>query len=464
MKYNQRLLLVIFCSAVFLASCHKTGMVPINTASRKDTQMANKPKPVPRLAVGATEQEFTEVVDGFTDNKRIMLGSPWSDFSPTGYYLLPGETLKLTVTQLAGTALPRLLIGTYSRDTTRWDPRTVTLTAGQNMIAPDTLGGMLWIRFTTNGTPSSKVRIRINSGAVRTPVFIKDQTTDWAAQLAQYTQAPDALLINNNVYVVWNRSRALNTPASEAGFILQTIDKAVDAGENYISGFDGSAPEHQLPVHKIVMVETNKKSVWGVATWYRVAFAPGLLNDCMSAAHMIAEGWGGWHELGHMHQQPAWTWSTLGEVTVNIYTLAAERAINGGGISRLKGTITNKALSYLADTASNKNFNDAAGVINDPFVRLMLFHQLWLAFGDAFYITLHKQTRMEKPVFSSTDNAGKMRYFMLKACSISGKDLTRFFKKWGMPVAQQVYDEIAALHLPGPDVDPSTLTDENTHR
>ena len=46
---------------------------------------------------------------------------------------------------------------------------------------------------------------------------------------------------------------------------------------------------------------------------------------------------------------------------------------------------------------------------------------------------------------------------MLKACEISGHDLTQFFKDWGMVGVESVYSEINALHLPLPSVNPSTL-------
>jgi hypothetical protein len=85
-----------------------------------------------------------------------------------------------------------------------------------------------------------------------------------------------------------------------------------------------------------------------------------------------------------------------------------------------------------------------------------MFHQLWLAYGDSFYQQLHKQTREENP--SLNDDAAKIRYFMLKACQISGRDLTAFFKKWGLQ-ADTVYAEIAALQLRPPTTNPSTLTD-----
>ena len=98
----------------------------------------------------------------------------------------------------------------------------------------------------------------------------------------------------------------------------------------------------------------------------------------------------------------------------------------------------------------------ATNVSVDVFVRLGMFQQLWRAYGDNFFQQLHRKTREEKPTLDT--DAKKMRYFMLKACEVSGNDLTGFFKKWGLQ-ADTVYAEIAALRLSAPTTDPSTLTD-----
>jgi hypothetical protein len=85
-----------------------------------------------------------------------------------------------------------------------------------------------------------------------------------------------------------------------------------------------------------------------------------------------------------------------------------------------------------------------------------MFQQLWLVYGDNFFQQLHRQTREEKPIM--VDDEAKMRYFMLKASKISGKDLTGFFKKWGLKNVL-AYAEIRALNLPAPVQDLSLLTD-----
>jgi len=91
-----------------------------------------------------------------------------------------------------------------------------------------------------------------------------------------------------------------------------------------------------------------------------------------------------------------------------------------------------------------------------------MFQQLKLAFGESFYHELHRQARRETNRPTTTDT--RMRWFMLKACNISGKNLTSFFQKWGMKLSTQsatdaVFTEITALGYPAPAQDITLLTD-----
>lgn len=58
----------------------------------------------------------------------------------------------------------------------------------------------------------------------------------------------------------------------------------------------------------------------------------------------------------------------------------------------------------------------------------------------------------------------RIRWFMLKACKIIGKNLSPFFKKWGMKLSTQsatdaVFTEITSLGLPTPLQDITLLKD-----
>ena len=54
---------------------------------------------------------------------------------------------------------------------------------------------------------------------------------------------------------------------------------------------------------------------------------------------------GPWHEVEHLHQQAPWEWEDLGEVTVNIYSLAVQTKF--GRQTRLEEEERYKALLLI---------------------------------------------------------------------------------------------------------------------
>lgn len=436
------------------------------TANISQKTIAINSNPNQSTTIGTNEQEFNELKDASQEGRRLRINYwNWTDFDPTGFYVPANTTLTLNVEQLAGTTLPKLLIGTYYRykGTQSNEPLIVQLTAGLNTISSGQYGGMLWIRYTTTGTPTSKAKITFNSGHLRVPIFIKNQTTqaDWDNQLATYT-APDVLLIGDRVYQLYSRTRAQGYQPQNNNAVLTTADRIWDL-ENYFTGIDGSATQHQPHVHnRILVTETDYTTGGGAAYayYYGIYFTPNYCDEAFTSKIGDINGWSVWHEMGHQHQQDVWTWSTLSEVTNNILSLFIERSM-GVSPSRLKRDNRWPAVStYLADTSPTKDFNTSTNINSaGPWIRLYMFQQLWLTYGDNFFIQLNKKARVDNPTI--TTDAAKMRWFMLSACTISGKNLTNFFRKWGFLVSESVYTEIANLNLPQPAIEPSTINEDN---
>ena len=416
--------------------------------------------PIDSLAISYdTIQVFNEVPSGTKEAKRLGQRNPASDFTATGFYVAPNETLTIHVEQLEdGSGVPTLFIGTFSRYKAKWNPTVVPLTAGINTIQADEYGGLLYIRYNANdnSTPTGKVQLEFRSGHRPAPHFVLGKTTNaqWQAMLDTWTTAPDVILESNETMLVASRAKALEYRQENQQQLMQTFDE-ITKGEYAISGIDNSSAQHKENVHKLLMTETDNSDYYMVATWYRTAYISSVMNVLLTVDGARNNGWGPWHELGHMHQQGAWTWDVLGEVTVNIYSLAVERKM-GHLTSRLtRDNVWVDAMDYLMVPYVEKDFN-ANGT--SVFVRLAMFQQLWLAFGDDFYQTLHKETREEQATFSTREQ--QMRYFMLKACTISGKNLSAFFRKWGLKVSESVYTEILNLNLPVPAEDLTSKTDD----
>lgn len=417
--------------------------------------------------IGDSQQDFKEKVSAATAQGRLQLSMHWADLDATGFYFSPNSTMEIFVKQLTGNAQPAIVIGTYNRFD-NVNPQVFNLKVGSNLIRPTTSrGGLVWVRFRAAGA-SSSVRLSFLGGFERAPVFLKNQTTpdEWINMLNTRNQANDVLLIGNNVYQVYSRQNALEMKGQNNNLVLQKADEVVEAQNDY-SGLDGSSALHDPTIHRIIMTEANDGAGSAFATDYAVAF---LLNEGdfdKAFTPLIGErqGWPALHELGHMHQQDDWTWSEVREATVNLYTMAAQRALGlspSGMVSDVKGGGKDRwpaVFAWLNNTGV-KDFNVMSYMEHRErlMVRLGMFYQLELAFGPSFYKSLHQKVREEKP--NNTTDRTKMDYFMLKACKISGKDLRNFFKYWGLlKNSDAVFSQIGTLNLPLPNVAPSSLRD-----
>lgn len=404
--------------------------------------------------VSRTVWELTQIPNIATETGRIKTSLQVADFEPVGLRATANTPLVLNVEQVSGSGLPKLIVGTYDRQTVT----TYDLVAGVNTIT-NANGGDLYLQY-SSAAPSdnNKIRVTFQSGYQLMPLYRLGATThqEWLDMLAADTASPNVTLIANRVFIVVSQVKAEQYQNENQDTLLTLMDRVMKA-EGDISGLDNSSPLHApFSRNKLMMLEKASGNP-DATSLGRVRIPTGSIHWILSPSYILEDGgWGVFHELGHHHQHSAWTWSTCIEVCVNIYSLAAKRAIHPGQ-QGMSTSDWNSIMNYLAQPQASKNFN--AGSVS-LFMRLGMFHQLWLAYGDAFYHTLHKRVRAEAPS-SGTDEV-EMRTFMLYACQISGHNLGQFFRNWGLNVNQSVYDEINALGYPAPATDPSSLREDLT--
>jgi hypothetical protein len=406
----------------------------------------------PNVMINRTTWELTQVPNIATETGRIKTSLQVADFEPTGVRATANTAFTVLVEQISGVDLPKLMVGTYDRQTVT----TYTLVAGVNTIT-NANGGDLYLQY-SSATPSdqNKVRVTFQSGYQLMPLYILGSTThtDWINQLAADTSSPNVTLISNRVFIVTSRIKAVEYQSKNQDTLLTLMDRVLKA-EGDISGHDNSLPVHAPFLrNKLMMVEKASGNP-DATSLGRIRIPTGSINWLLDPAYILESGgWGVFHEVGHHHQQYLWSWSTCTEVTVNIYSLAAKRAIhpNAQGIGNGDW---NNIMDYLALPQAAKNFNASSVAL---FTRLGMFHQLWMAYGDSFYHTLHKRIRVEAP--SASGDEAEMRLFMLMSCQITGHNLGQFFRNWGLNVSQSIYNELDALGYPQPPVDPSTLRED----
>lgn len=452
----EKVLVYFVLLIVVLSACKKNNVGGTTTPLPPPTAVVVTP-PALGLKTADSILIVNESVSGLREATRLAQRFPASDFYTTGFYLPASTVMTIEVTVENGTRLPTLLVGTYSRYQARWNPTSYTLKAGINSIT-DAIGGIMYVRF-HNDNPTGRVRLKFTSGMRPLPYYQLGRTTqaDWIKMVDNISNVPDVQLVGNKTIITFSLANARVTKNVSQEALIKKADRVIVI-EDSISGLFGNNPIDQPNVHKYLMTEADHPDYYMAATAYRTFYSsvtggtPAILN-----ANNLT--WGPWHELGHMHQQGSWTWSELIEVTVNIYSIAVEKAF---GIIPTRLTTQgewNNASTYLALPEAERSFNDDNASV---WIRLCMFQQLKLAFGESFYHELHRQARRETNMPTTTDT--RMRWFMLKACNISGKNLTPFFKKWGMKLSTQsvtdaVFTEITSLGLPTPLQDITLLKD-----
>jgi len=315
---------------------------------------------------------------------------------------------------------------------------------------------LVYLIYTANNyTTTGEIEISFDQGFIPVPFFQKGKTThqQWIRTLDSLkNNVPDVVFSSDRTVLVANMDEALLFKNEDQQLIVNRLDSIINFS-NYISGLSGTSGLHAIPDNKHLITVRDSASGGYMAAGISIYYTEGLSYRMLQPKYLSnTNGWGIWHEVGHTYQQKGWTWGGLTETTVNVYSLASERGF-GLPISRITANnLWPKLSNYFLKPLSERNYNSG-----DNDLKLIMFYQLQLAFGDNLYIQLSRINREERPNVSSDED--KMRYFMLTTCKITQKDLSDFFRKWGLKVNESVYTEIANLQLPIPAQDLTSLRD-----
>ncbi|WP_229377292.1 M60 family metallopeptidase [Streptomyces sp. VRA16 Mangrove soil] len=411
------------------------------------------------------EDPATVVARAFpaAEPERLRLATTYrgSDFIPTGHYAPAGATVTVRVDPVDG-ILPTLHVGTYDNhpdDPNLTAPRAVTLTAGVNTFT-DAYGGPLHLRLAGDG---ERAIVTFLSGAVRMPTFTLDSTTEgeFQDQLDTLTDSLYVELVSPHALVTVTRASFLPYRGEDHTALMRIFEQVIDS-HAAVAGLDGSSPLHRRKAGPYQFSEVPKvpTGVGAYATHYYNAFPPAYMDRLLTVGGLSTRGWGLYHELGHLHQQFAYRPAGLTEVSVNIYSLAAQRVL--GQTSNLLTVNASTGLNYF-QTALPKLGTDGLSFASSfgAYEKLVSLRQLELAFGTDIWPKLHRLIRVENPQSDwATQDALRWTTFAVCTSRVTGYDLSDFYlDKWAYPIDADGVAALAALGLPEPPVDPSTLSD-----
>lgn len=361
-----------------------------------------------------------------------------------------------------GGVLPTLHIGTYDNYhavTAQRTPRDFTLKQGANTVT-DTYGGPVYLRLPGNG---QQAQVTFTAGSVQMPTFVLGSTSESAfqSQLDTLTASAWVELTSPHAIITVTRADFLAHRGEDHVTLMNLVEQLI-ASHAAVSGLDGSAPLHRRKAGKYQFVEVSKvpTGVGAYATHYFNGFPVAYLDRLITVDGVRNRGWGFYHELGHLHQQFAYRPAGLTEVSVNIYSLAAQRIF--GQTSNLLTVDPTTGLNWFQSAlpklgTTGLDFTTSFG----PYEKLVSLRQLELAFGTGIWPKLHKLIRVENPQSDwQTQDALRWTNYAVYLSRVTGRDLTDFLvNKWAYPINAEGRAALAALALPAPSTDPSTLYD-----
>ena len=359
----------------------------------------------------------------------------WWSYAATGIFCRANEQIQIRVN---GTRSIDAFIGTAALSSSGFRPQRRTLNPGLNAISA-TAGGLLYFSKEHTGT----ISVDIVSGGIPSPRFIlgKHTLTDWNTMFNEMTGSGLIELESERAYIAAKRQNANNgNPIT----LLQTIDQSIIWQDQ----FSGLATNHSLErdrpdPYQLAFIETTGFFAAGFATNSLTAYSSDAISNVLHVDRFKnrSTGWVAWHEPGHTRQQPAWMWHKLTEVTTDLYSMYVARAF--GNDSRLDTQgYYNQAQNFR--NQANRNYDEIA----NNYVKLVMFWQLALAFGDNFYPRLHQIYRALPNDQVPSGDSGEIgkQLFIYIASLAADRNLRPFFEAWGIVPSTTTINRI--LHLP----------------
>ncbi|MFJ1124839.1 putative mucin/carbohydrate-binding domain-containing protein [Bacillus thuringiensis] len=383
------------------------------------------------------------------ENNRLRVTWKLSANEPTGIYAEPNEEITIDI---KGTQSIQAFIGTRSYD--EKDPEEFDLKPGKNVIS-SSRGGILYFYNMNN---EGEVTASVTNGGSHFPLFILGKHTkkDWDEMLKKYKD-PYAVELKGERSLITTTYDSVqkymkNTDPTD---LMKLHDKIIRL-ENAVAGLsEDSVGVAKSPTHYVQFVEKRKpaKGDFMFAKHYHTGYIPTAMNRVLDIEVLEKDGWGPWHEVGHLHQQEPWKWSKVREVTVNIYSLAVQKAL--GNQLEMDEHYKN-SFEYLEQPKAERFIDD----INP----LTMFWQLNVVYGEHFYPRLHQAYRLLPQSEMPHSDEEKKQLFIYMTSKVAGQNLIPFFEEWGLTPNDDIREKIEKSKLPKLEKEIWKATDSNDIR
>ena len=389
------------------------------------------------------------------------------DYQPSGLYVKKGEKVGISVTGLPAGYDLSSMIGFKPMWGNRNNTQEMRLKNGANTVtaSQDGILSFIFVKHAGYDTAPTSVKVKV-AGGKAFPLYHLNRSNllNWANDLKIMKDAPFVQLISDKVLITIPYKDYLRTPIRDLQASFQTMHQVID-WEDELAGFDNSSPANMRTrnrLHYMVDLYSTRKEA---EDYYMYAsnYVIGMKRDNFTdLTEKLDREWGIWHETGHTQQQEPWTWGSITEISVNLFSLYVQEKFGlPTRLSTREGgetlTTFERARRYVAQPSKDylgENEDD----YNELFSKLVMFHQLKSVYGWDAIKRLHQYFR-RTPYVENDDETDqdKANRFVYAMCFVTKNNLMPFFKKWGLATDAATAGKIKALSLPLPKVDPAGI-------
>lgn len=376
------------------------------------------------IPAGAERRTVTRMID-----TRIP------DWHSTGMYAAPGDVVRVEIPPAAVPAGLKVRVGCHQdtlwhRDEWRRFPE---VTVEASLTQPETgiasaFGGLIYL-VVPRDCQAGQIRVQIHN-AVHAPRFVLNTTdlSDWRLLIREFP-APWAELESRKIILTVPSEvvRGLDYPDQ----LMQWWDRVLDAQADL-----RAIPRDRLRPERIVV--DRQISAGYLHAGYPIMGYYHHGAEAVDLASLKSKGnWGFYHELGHNHQHPDWTYNGMGEVTVNLFSLYCYDTIN-------PGVPVHPAVRPDAVAEKIRQFR-RDGRKGDPFLELIPYMQMQQAFGWDVYRQVFAEYDALEPAERPRNDREKRDQWLIRMSRATGHNLTRFFDFWKIEVSEAAREQVSGL-------------------
>ena len=250
-------------------------------------------------------------------SKTVSIDPTIPGWQSTGLYADAGAKISVKVPSecARGDYAVRIGCQTDSLESLEEWKRVPEITNSTRLTGPETLaanpfGGLIYIVVPDTAKQTAPFQVAI-AGGIEAPLYVAGQTTDAQWEQMRQLAAPWAELACKGVIltVPIAVAREVKKPAE----LMQFWQSVVDAEDELSNFTKRRRPERIVPDVQI--------SAGFMHSGYPIMVHLPQAKEMVTLEPGKWPGWGFYHELGHNHQQSAWTFDGTVEVTCNLFSL-----------------------------------------------------------------------------------------------------------------------------------------------